>query len=53
MAAGKGFHIEQYHEYKDEITDFEMDWWQNKVGSFTAEPIGESKAVVQEIIVNY
>ena len=53
MAAGKGFHIEQYHVYKDEITDFEMDWWQNNVGSFTAEPVGESRAVVQEIIADY
>ena len=53
MESGKGFHIEQYHVYKDEITDFEMQWWQECIGNFISEPQGDSKAVVSEIIKKY
>ena len=53
MDTGKGFHIEQYHVYKDEITDFEMEWWQECIGEFASEPSGDSKAIVKEIIKKY
>jgi hypothetical protein len=53
MEGGKGFHIEQYEIYKDEITDFEMQWWQECIGDFISEPVGDSKAVVSEIIKKY
>ena len=53
MDAGKGFHIEQYEIYKDEITDFEMQWWQECIGDFISEPEGDSKTVVSEIIKKY
>lgn len=53
MDAGEGFHIEQYNEYKDMITDFEMQWWEDCIGEFTAKPVGDSKTVVKEIIEKY
>ena len=53
MDTGKGFHIEQYEIYKDEVTDFEMQWWQECIGEFISEPKGNSKDVVMEIIKNY
>lgn len=53
MEGGKGFHIEQYEIYKDEITDFEMQWWQECIGDFISEPEGDSKTVVSEIIKKY
>lgn len=53
MDTGKGFHIEQYEVYKDEITDFEMQWWQECIGEFASEPSGDSKTIVKEIIKKY
>ena len=53
MDTGNGFHIEQYEVYKDEITDFEMQWWQECIGEFISEPVGDSKETVREIIKKY
>ena len=53
MDDGKGFHIEQYEVYKDEITDFEMQWWQDCIGEFISEPEGDSKEVINKIIKKY
>ena len=53
MESGKGFHIEQYEVYKDEITDFEMQWWQECIGEFISEPVGDSKEIVNEVIKRY
>lgn len=53
MDTGNGFHIEQYEVYKDEITDFEMQWWQECIGDFISEPAGDSKETVKEIIKRY
>ncbi|MBQ8839527.1 MAG: alpha-N-acetylglucosaminidase [Bacteroidales bacterium] len=53
MDSGKGFHMEQYMVYKDEITDFEMQWWQECIGDFISEPAGDSKDTVRKIIKSY
>lgn len=53
MDEGKGFHIEQYLIYKDQITDFEMEWWQECIGEFISSPEGDSKEIVKEVIRKY
>lgn len=53
MDEGRGFHMEQYEQYKDEITDFEMEWWQKCIGSFSDRPTGDPKATAREIIEKY
>lgn len=53
MDEGKGFHIEQYLIYKDQITDFEMEWWQECIGEFISSPEGDSKKIVKEVIRKY
>ena len=53
MDQGKGFHMEQYLIYKDQITDFEMEWWQECIGEFISSPEGDSKKIVKEVIRKY
>ena len=53
MDQGKGFHMEQYLVYKDQITDFEMEWWQECIGEFISSPEGDSKEIVKEVIQKY
>lgn len=53
MDQGKGFHMEQYLIYKDQITDFEMEWWQECIGEFISSPEGDSKEIVKEVIRKY
>lgn len=53
MDEGKGFHMEQYLVYKDQITDFEMEWWKECIGEFISNPEGDSKKTVKEVIRKY
>lgn len=53
MDGGKGFHLEEYAIYKDRITDFEMEWWQDCLGKFTSVPVGDSKEEVKKIAEKY
>lgn len=50
---GKEFDEDQFNVYKDAVTTFEKYWWEQCLGSYNSEPVGDSKAIATKLIEKY
>lgn len=53
MDEGKPFNEKRYKAFEDEVTQYEKDWWANRMYEFSAEPVGDSKAIAKELLEKY
>jgi len=44
---------DDYAAFSDDVTTFEKQWWDECLGSFPPEPVGDSKAVAAELFEKY
>jgi Alpha-N-acetylglucosaminidase (NAGLU). len=42
-----------YKAYSDDVTTFEKQWWDERLGNFPAKPVGDSKSKVTELYEKY
>jgi Alpha-N-acetylglucosaminidase (NAGLU). len=42
-----------YKAYSDDVTTFEKDWWEKRIGHFTAVPVGDSRTLAKKIYEKY
>ena len=42
-----------YKAYSDDVTTFEKDWWEKRIGHFTAVPVGDSRTLAKALYEKY
>lgn len=50
---GKTFDEDQYSVYLDAVTTYEKYWWEQCLGHFNAEPVGNSKIIAGRLVGKY
>lgn len=53
VVSGGEFDDAAYDGYKKEVTSFEKLWWEQRVGSFSATPVGDATAVASGLLDKY
>lgn len=49
----QAFDDEHYNVYKDQVTSFEKEWWEKRIGTFNPKPVGDSKTIAKELVDQY
>ncbi|MCI1648200.1 MAG: alpha-N-acetylglucosaminidase C-terminal domain-containing protein, partial [Bacteroides sp.] len=47
------FDNEHYNVYKEQVTSFEKEWWEKRIGTFNPKPVGDSKTIAKELVNQY
>lgn len=50
---GTEFGEKESKAYQNVVTTFEKTWWEQRLGNFTAEPVGDSKTIAKELFEKY
>ncbi len=50
---GSEFGEKEFEAYKNVITTYEKAWWEQRLGNFTDVPVGDSKAIANELFRKY
>ena len=50
---GSEFGEKEFEAYKNVITTYEKAWWEQLLGNFTDVPVGDSKAIANELFRKY
>ncbi len=53
VKARQPFGKAHYSSYKDRVCTYEKYWWEGCEGNFKAQPTGDSKTIVKEIVAKY
>ena len=53
LEAGEEFDDAHYDVYKDEVTTYEKQWWDERLGEFPSAPVGDSKKMASELYDKY
>lgn len=53
MDEGAEWDDEHYQSFSDDVTAFEKSWWDDRIGSFPSEPVGNSKEIATELFNKY
>lgn len=53
VKARQPFDKAHYSSYKDRVCTYEKYWWEGCEGNFKAQPTGDSKTIVKEIVAKY
>ena len=47
------FGEKEYQAYRNVVTTFEKAWWEQRLGHFSSTPVGDSKAIANELFQKY
>ncbi|MCI2122069.1 MAG: alpha-N-acetylglucosaminidase [Bacteroidales bacterium] len=49
----QAFDDAHYDIYRKQVTSFEKDWWEKRIGTFDQNPVGDGKTIARELLGKY